>query len=439
MAFGDWVAEQGSALGGGQGVVTKVSNRIDRRLGALKELHDKAQIRKERRYRFQCKVAALRALAGSGVPVVMEANEFSWEKGDVPLYLVMEFIDGPTMEALVSKKLPTLDQALAATKVVIGTLGHGHRLPVHHRDVKHNNVIMKDGSWSEPVLVDLGMAWHGIEEDRDFATPAGQELGNRFLRLPEYAPQGDHHDARSDLAMAAGLLFYMLSGRAPRQLIDHNGQLPHERVVPGFRQELTSDPRWPAVQRFFHVAFQHTPQLRFQSADEMSAALSKISETPRLADDSFQDQIAQLQALKETQFHRERDAASSAMQGCSLLLSDRLKELWEGAGLTKASVHPRFVERGQCFQVIDQVSLKNHGDPSVTFYHNVRFANGRLVALWRMDDFEPVLTYEGSAADEVGLREALLASAEPIARDVLGRLVKKLEPPATLKGFLEQK
>lgn len=438
MAFEDWDAEQGNSVGGGQGVVTKVRNRFDGRLGALKVLHTEAQIRKERRYRFQCEVAALRALEGSGVPVVVEANESDWENGDVPLYLVMEFIDGPTMEALVSKKLPTLDQALATTKIIIETLGCGHRLPVHHRDVKHNNVIMKGGSWSEPVLVDLGMAWHGFGEINDFATPAGQELGNRFLRLPEYAPQGNHHDARSDLAMAAGLLFYMLSGRAPRLLIDHNGQLPHERLEPGFRQELTSDPRWLAVQRFLHVAFQHTPQLRFQSAEEMSAALSKISETPKLAHDSFKDHIAQLQALKETHFHRERDAASSAMQGCSLLLSDRLRDLWEGAGLTKAPVYPRFIERGQCFQLIDRVSLKDHEDPSVTFYHDVRFSNGRLIASWRMDDSEPVVTYEGSAADEAGLRQALLGSAEPIAGEILGRLVKKLEPPATLEEFFEK-
>jgi serine/threonine protein kinase len=437
MAFEDWVVEQGSAVRGGQGVVTKAINRIDRRVGALKVLHNETPISKERRYRFQCEVAALRALDGSGVPVVIEANDSNLEKEGAPLYLVMQFIDGPTMEDLVSSKLPTLDQALGATKVIIETLGHGHRLPVHHRDVKHNNVVMKNGSWSEPVLVDLGMAWHGIEEDQQFATPAGVELGNRFLRLPEYAPRGDHHDARSDLAMAAGLLFYMLSGSAPRVLSDQNGQLPHERPKPGFRAELTSDPRWPEVMRFLHIAFQYSSQLRFQNADEMSAAISKIGEAPKLAPNNLKDQIAQLQALKERQFHREREAAASAMQECSLLLSSRLKELWEGAGLTKSPVHPRFIERGLCFQLIDRVTLKDHEDPSVIFYHDVKLANGRLAASWHIDDAEPALTYEGSAADEVGLRKALLDSAEPIAGEVLGRLVKKLDPPATLEQFFE--
>ncbi|MFG6577469.1 serine/threonine protein kinase [Sulfitobacter sp. 1A15333] len=438
MAFEDWIDEHDCAMHGGQGVVTKVRNRIDGRFGALKVLHPDALIRKERRYRFQCEVAALRVLDGAGVPVVIEANESNWEKSDVPLYLVMEFIDGLTMEDLISRKPPTLDEALAATKVVIETLGHGHRLRVHHRDVKHNNIIMKHELWSAPVLVDLGMAWRGIDVDREFATPFGQELGNRFLRLPEYAPRGDHHDARSDLAMAAGLLFYMLSGKAPRQLIDHKGQLPHERNASSFPKVLTSDQRWSEVQRFFHVAFQHTPQLRFQSAEEMSAALSKIGETRRLAEEGFKDQLAKLHALKETQFHRERDAASSAMRESSLLLNERLRELLEGAGLTKAPVHPRFVDRGQCFQLIDRVALKDHEDPSVTFYHDVKFANGRLVASWRLDNSEPVQTYEGSAADEVGLREALLGSADSIAGEILGRLVKKLEPPVTLEGFFKQ-
>ncbi|MBO4168839.1 serine/threonine protein kinase [Cereibacter azotoformans] len=435
MAFEDWIVERGSAVQGGQGVVTKVRNRIDGRLGALKVLHANAQSRTERRYRFQCEVTALLALDGSGVPKILESNEADWKNGATALYLVMEFIDGPTMETLVSRVLPTLDQALEATKVILKTLGDGHRLMVHHRDVKHDNVIMKHGSWSEPVLVDLGQAWHGTEEDRGFTTPAGQEVGNRFLRLPEYAPQGDHRDARSDLAMAAGLLFYMLSGSAPRQLIDHNGKLPHERRELSFRQDLTSDPRWPAVKRFLHVAFQHTPQLRFQSAEEMIKALSMMNEAQISTRISFEDYIAKLQALRETQFHREREAASSTMQECSLLLSTRLKELWEGAGLTKAAVHPRFTERGLCFQLIDRVSLKDHDDPSVTFYHNVRLTSGRIIASWHIDDSNPIFTYEGSAADEFGLREALLESAESIAGEVLKRLVEKLEPPATLEDL----
>ena len=251
----------------------------------------------------------------------------------INFYLVMEFIDGPTMQQMVTKKLPTLNQALAATKVIIETLGRGHRLHVHHRDVKHDNIIMKNGSWSEPVLVDLGMAWHGIGSHRGFATPPGSELGNRFLRLPEYAPKGDHHDARSDLAMAAGLLFYMLSGSAPRQLVDHNNQLPHERLNPGFREELTSDPRWSEIRRFFLIAFQHTPQLRFQSADDMKEFLTMVDEKPILDRSSFKDRIGKLHALKETQFHREREAASYAMQESSILLSERLKNLWDELGL----------------------------------------------------------------------------------------------------------
>ncbi len=193
---------------------------------------------------------------GNGAPRVLEANESLWEDKGVELYVVMEFIEGPTMAQLVQPALPTLDEALNCTSHFLSILAAGRRLMLNHRDLKPDNVIIRNGRWGDPILIDLGIAWRGSSADLGFKTPADRELGNRFLRLPEFAPGGEHRDPRSDLAMAAGLLFYMLSGRAPRVPIDHEGRHPHEVLPSPIRMVVLEDRRWPRLSNLLRIAFQ---------------------------------------------------------------------------------------------------------------------------------------------------------------------------------------
>ena len=58
----------GKTLGGGQGSVVQVRHRRDRRIGALKRLHDEHQTWIERRYRMRQEVNALLAIGGKESP-----------------------------------------------------------------------------------------------------------------------------------------------------------------------------------------------------------------------------------------------------------------------------------------------------------------------------------------------------------------------------------
>lgn len=436
MALEDWIIVEQAAHKGGQGYVQKVHHRDNGRVGALKLLHAEPEPSTERRYRFLSEVSALRVLNGLGAPLVIDANETAWQDKNVKLYLVMEFIEGPTLTSLVSKSRPSLDQAILATKTVVSILGNGHRFLVHHRDIKPDNVMMRESSWDDPVLVDLGIAWYGGDAQTEFETPNGQELGNRFLRLPEYAPNGDHHDARSDLTMTAGLLYFMLAGMAPRQLVDQQGQHPHERFPSPFNSKLISDVRWRSVERFFYIAFQQDIGARFQTAGEVLEALARIDEAPKLNADDLEAELAKLRELSESKMMRDRAAAAPSMEKSSKTLSLELDRIWENAGLMAAAVYPRFTEHGATFVIECRVSLKGHDDPSVWFRHNVRLLDGRLIATWHVDQGSPEISHQGSAADTVGLEDALLAKSRQIAAEVIRLLMIKLQPPATLH-FLE--
>jgi serine/threonine protein kinase len=275
----EWqVVENHEQRTGGQATVLKVTRRSDGALGALKQLHPQHLSSTERRFRMQQEANALIALSGKGVPQLLASNVESWMERGEPLYIVMEWVDGPTLADACSKKKFSIEQALSVALAVLYTIESCHELPLYHRDLKPDNVILLGGSYENPVLVDFGMAWARPDEEqtRGYDTPVGQELGNRFLRLPEFAPGRDAHDPRSDLSMVVGLLFYMLTNLAPRALDDGRGRMPHEAFEDSFPEAVRQDTRWVRLRRIFNIGFQGSLDLRFQNVEQLRSRLLNL-------------------------------------------------------------------------------------------------------------------------------------------------------------------
>ena len=143
-------------LGGGQGSVVQVRHSHDGRAGALKRLHDRYQRSTEHRYRMQQEVNALLALGGKGAPEILDSNASRWQDQTVPLWAVMEWIPGRTLQQRVNNSPLPLDNALRVTEQLLMTVDECHKLDIHHRDLKHDNVILRDGDL-RPILVDFGI------------------------------------------------------------------------------------------------------------------------------------------------------------------------------------------------------------------------------------------------------------------------------------------
>lgn len=434
MSLQDWVFTDDKKQAGGQGTVAKVRHKFDDRIGALKrphEIHSTAH-----RYRFLTEVSGLRAMTANGVPAVLEANEQEWNNPNADLYLVMDFIDGATMQSLITQSPPTLDQAIASTQRILEILKVGHALPLCHRDLKADNVILRSGQWEDPVLVDFGTASFELT-DIDFNTPKGTELGNRFLRLPEFAPGGEHRDIRSDLAMAAGLFFFMLSGRAPRMLVDSNGLHPHEVDPSPIRAEILRDERWPKVGRLLRIAFQHRIESRFQSAQEFSTRLGQLNGKTLVKPDDLDEAISQLEDVINSAAAREKLEAGPAMEEASRALYDALSGIWTANGLQQGGQGPTFKNGGVTNEFYCLISRSGQEDPAVVFRHKIELLDGRLRASWTIDGCEPDIEFQGSPADDDSLRDALLDAARKISSKVIRALTYKLTPPATLDRFFK--
>ena len=214
--------------GGGQGKAMLARKKNDKHEGFLKVVRDPSY--SERRKRFFREASAYDTMDSTGIPRLIESNSHRHVDGEVVPYIVTEFVEGPTLHRW-RRDQPRvqIEASIGTTKELLGILSECHNSDLVHRDIKPDNVVFAGGDPNRPILLDFGLNFQKASK-HDLATEQGQELGNRFLRLPELsAGSPGKQDPRSDITLAAGILYYLLTGNAPRLLQDHEGRLPHQR------------------------------------------------------------------------------------------------------------------------------------------------------------------------------------------------------------------
>jgi serine/threonine protein kinase len=422
-------------VGGGQGRVVQVRHRDDGRIGALKTLHSEHLNSRERRYRMQQEVLLLNLLDARGVPRVLANNMDVWNSVGTPLYAVVEWVDGPTLTDFSDGKPQIIDTALSVIAGLIDIVRRCHEVGVLHRDIKPDNIILRNGEISEPVLIDFGMGWAVPNDNKfgEFATGAGQELGSRFLRLPEYAPGHHVRDTRSDVTMLVAVLFYLLAGASPRVLLDSQGRMPHESMLERFPPATTSDPRWERMCRVFKVGFQQRIDMRYLDAQEFANAVASTSIPATTGMTSPLDEhLRRIKDLTESADGAlleqcQRDSLQALRTFFSGFM-DRLREI----GFEAGGQGPVVTEWGRAARTTLYVSKVEAAEPKVGFVHQISFENGCFQAsyslvgesLWTMH-------YEGPLADAESLREAAVRSVDTILATLLDRYASALEKHVT--------
>jgi hypothetical protein len=187
-------------------------------------------------------------------------------------FIVMELFEGRNLADLLEERRRLEPaEAAAIAQAVLGALAHAHTSGVVHRDVKPSNILVGPGGAVK--VTDFGIAKAAFAGD---ITTTGKLLGTaRYLAPEQIAEQPVDH--RADLYAQGIVLYEMLTGRPPFQA---------ETDLATATMRLTQDPRPPgalragiprALEQVVMRALARDPDERFQSADEMLAALDRIA------------------------------------------------------------------------------------------------------------------------------------------------------------------
>jgi protein-serine/threonine kinase len=213
---------------------------------------------------FEMEQMILPRVSGPHVPRFVASGGF-----DRQPYLVMERIDGASLQAQAdAAPLPAAEIA-AIGAAVAEALDSLHRQHVVHLDVKPSNILLRGSG--EAVLVDFGLSRHAQLPDlmeEEFRLPYGT--------APYMAPEqimGIRSEARSDLFALGAMLYLLATGKHPFGDPQRMSGLKRRlwRDPPPPRQLRPECPEW--LQEVILRCLEVQPERRHPSAAQLALDL----------------------------------------------------------------------------------------------------------------------------------------------------------------------
>ncbi|MDP8960466.1 MAG: protein kinase [Actinomycetota bacterium] len=191
------------------------------------------------------------------------------------VYLVMEYVDGPSLRDVIHEQ-GALDSTVVAAlgEQVASALGEAHIHGFVHRDVKPANILLTGEGL--PKVTDFGIA-KALGQDDTLTTP-GTVIGTAAYLAPEQL-EGLEVDARADVYALGVLLYECLTGEPAYQ-----GDTPTATAAARLSRELPP-PRTVradisrALDRIIVTATRRDPAERFDDGKAMASALAPLVRT----------------------------------------------------------------------------------------------------------------------------------------------------------------
>ena len=193
---------------GGMAEVYKVRHAQLESLHALKLLTIRAASVRDRLLQEGRVQASLRHPNAVAVTDVLEV--------DGSPALVMEFVDGPSLEAWLAEERPPLEEAERIFRGIVAAVAAAHQLGLVHRDLKPANVLMarQGGEWT-PKVADFGLVKLTGDKDSLGSTRTGVAMGTPRYMAPEQIRDAKNVDERADIFSLGCILYELTTGKGP--------------------------------------------------------------------------------------------------------------------------------------------------------------------------------------------------------------------------------
>jgi serine/threonine protein kinase len=260
---------------GGMGEVFKAEHRRMERVVALKVLRPESLDCGESLERFLQEMRAAARLVHPNIVTAYDAGETAGVH-----FLVMEYVDGRDLAALVRERKLTVEEAVDYIAQAARGLRYAHERGVIHRDIKPGNLLLDPHGVVK--ILDMGIArldrhapHHGGDETETQLTEVGVVMGTIDFMAPEQAMNLRNADARSDIYSLGCTLYFLLAGKAA-----YHGETVVEKIfahrdiaVPLLRDARDDVPA--ALDAVCSRMMAKEPGERYQSMGEVVAALEK--------------------------------------------------------------------------------------------------------------------------------------------------------------------
>jgi Tol biopolymer transport system component/predicted Ser/Thr protein kinase len=268
---------------GGMGVVYKaLDTHLDRHV-AIKVLPPDKVADPERRQRFVQEAKAASALNHPSIVIVHDITE---DRG--ANFIVMEYVEGKTLDQLVGRKGLKLNEALGYAVQVADGLAKAHSAGIVHRDLKPTNIMVtSDG---RVKILDFGLAKLMEEGGADEFGPTrtlgrpekprteeGFIVGTAAYMSPEQA-EGKKVDARTDIFSFGAVLYEMLTGQkafSRETKIATLAAILHEDPKPASQINETLP---PDIEQILARCLRKDPQRRWQNMSDLKVVLQDLKE-----------------------------------------------------------------------------------------------------------------------------------------------------------------
>jgi hypothetical protein len=189
---------------GGMGEVYEATQLALGRRVAFKVLHTRLGQDEDFRERFRREGRLQATLEHPNVVTVYEAGQL-----DEDLFLALRLVEGATLKQLLVSGELDAGRALRILAPIADALDVAHRAGLVHRDVKPQNILVRDDD--HPFLADFGLT---RGPDQSGVTRTGEFIGTIDYISPEQV-RGEPAGPASDVYALAGVLYECLTGMVP--------------------------------------------------------------------------------------------------------------------------------------------------------------------------------------------------------------------------------